>query len=140
MATDYKLRDVVEALEPIAAWRPRGLRELSRRMRWEGGWQGAGPVSYRALKRTVGGDSVRQTLRAIDGNNPPKSLRQAFKRLGFPLGGEVTRPPNGPVSLRKVARRIKAPDTVSLRFLSYNTYLLPGLQIPFGRWLDDTVG
>lgn len=140
MATQYKLKDVVAALDPIAAWRPQRLRELSRRLRWDAGWQGAGPLSYRALKRTVGGDSLRQTLRAIDSNNPPKSLRQAYERLGFPVGGGVTRLPNGPISLRKVARRIKAPDTAPLRFLSYNTYLLPGLQIPFGRWLDDAVG
>lgn len=140
MATHYKMKDVIAALDPIAAWRPKGLRELSRRLRWEAGWQGAGPLSYRALKRTVGGDSVRQTLRAIDSNNPPGSLRQAYERLGFPIGRGVTRLPNEPISLRNIARRIKAPNTVPLRFLSYNTYLLPGVQILFGRWLDDTVG
>jgi hypothetical protein len=140
MATPHNLKDVIAALDPIADWWPQGLRELSRRLRWEVGWQGAGPLSYRALKRTVGGDSLRQTLHAIDSNNPPRSLRQAYERLGFPVGGGVTRLPNGPISLRKIIRRIKAPETVALRFLSYNTYLLPGLQIPFGRWVDDAIG
>lgn len=143
MPQDYRLKQIIAALDPITDWQPKGVRELARRVRWEQGWQGwqgAGPLSYRSLKRTVGGDSLRQTLRAIDNNNPPRSLRQAFERLGFPVGGGVTRLPNGPISLRKIAKRIKAPDTVPLRFLSYNTYLLPGFQIPLGRWIDDTVG
>lgn len=140
MPQDYKLKEIVAALDPITDWQPKGMRELAKRVRWEQGWQGAGPLSYRSLKRTVGGDSLRQTLRAIDSNNPPRSLRQAYERLGFPVGGGVTRLPDGPISLRKIARRIKASDTVPLRFLSYNTYLLPGFQIPLGRWVDDTVG
>lgn len=140
MPQDYRLREIIAALDPITDWQPKGMRELARRVRWELGWQGAGPLSYRSLKRTVGGDSLQQTLRAIDSNNPPKSLRQAYERLGFPIGGGVTRLPDGSISLRKIARRIKAPDTVPLRFLSHNTYLLPGFQIPFGRWVDDTVG
>jgi len=140
MAQDYRLKEIIAALDPITDWQPKGMRELARRVRWEPGWQGVGPLSYRSLKRTVGGNSLRQTLRAIDGNNPPRSLRQAYEQLGFPVGGGVTRVPNGPISLRKIARRIKAPDTVPLRFLSYNTYLLPGFQIPLGRWIDDTVG
>jgi hypothetical protein len=140
MSQDYGMKEIVAALDPITDWQPRGMRELATRLRWEQGWQGAGPLSYRSLKRTVGGESLRQTLRAIDGNNPPGSLRQAYERLGFPVGGGVTRLPNGSISLRKIARRIKAPDVVPIRFLSYNTYLLPGFQIPLGRWIDDVMG
>ena len=140
MTQSYSLKEVRAALEPVADWQPKGMRELARRLRWEQGWQGAGPLSYRNLKRTVGGDTLRQTLRAIDNGNPPKSLRQAYERLGFPPGGGVTRLPDGPISLRSIARRIQAPETVRLKFLSYNTYLLQGLQIPLGRWIDDAVG
>ena len=140
MPQDYRLKQITAALDPIPDWQPKGMRKLAKRVRWEQGWQGAGPLSYRSLKRTVGGDSLRQTLHAIDNNDPPRSLRQAYQRLGFPVGGSVTRLPNGPISLRKIAKRIKAPDTVPLRFLSYNTYLLPGFQIPLGHWIDDTVG
>lgn len=47
---------------------------------------------------------------------------------------------NGPISLREFGRRLEGPDTVSLKFLSYNTYLLQGLQIPLGKWIDNTGG
>jgi hypothetical protein len=140
MSQDYKLQEILVALEPIADARPKGLRELARRLRWVEGWQGAGPLSYRSLKCTVGGNSLGESLRAVDAKNPPTSLQEAYEKLGFPIGNGVTRLPNSPVYLRKIARRIKAPDVVPIKFLSYNTYLLPGVQIPFGRWLDDTVG
>jgi len=140
MSEPYRLQDCISALEPIPDGRSKSLRELSRHIRWEKGWQGVGALSYRNLKHTVGGDSMSQTFRAIDGNNPPQSLRQAYDRLGFPLGGGITRLPDEPISLRQIARRTVAPDVVSLRWLSYNTYLLPGFQIPFGRWIDDSVG
>ncbi|MBS0156148.1 MAG: endonuclease/exonuclease/phosphatase family protein [Nitrospira sp.] len=48
--------------------------------------------------------------------------------------------PQRPISLRAVGHRVMGPQTVQLRFLSYNTYLLPGFDIPLGRWLDDTIG
>lgn len=140
MADSYQLRELMAALDPVAAWRPKGLRELHQRLRWEAGWQGVGPLSARALQRTVGGNSLGQTLRAVGGADPPRSLRQAYERLGYPLGGGVTRLPQESISLRRIARRLAAPGAVRLRFLSYNTYLLPGLQIPFGRWVDDAIG
>jgi hypothetical protein len=140
MSRDYSLREIIAGLDPITDGQPQGIRKTATRLRWEQGRQGAGPLSYRSLRRTVGGESMGQTLRAIDGSNPPASLRQAYDRMGFPVGGGVTRLPDGPVSLRKIARRIIDPDVVPIRFLSYNTYLLPGLQIPLGRWIDDAVG
>jgi hypothetical protein len=140
MAAPYKLSEILHALDPIPEWRPKGLREVNRRLRWERGWQGTGPLSARSLLRTVGGSTLLQAFQAIDSGNPPKSLRRAYEKLKFPLGGGVTRVPPGPVSLREIARRIQGPRGVRLRFLSYNTYLLPGGSIPFGRWIDETVG
>lgn len=139
MAQPMSVKNCISALEQIPEWRPKSVRELSRRIRWEKGWQGVGMLSYRALQQTVGGSTMRQTFRIIDANNPPTSLRQAYQRLGFPIGGGLTRITE-PISLRQITRRTVAPNVVSLRFLSYNTYLLPGLQIPFGQWIDDTVG
>ena len=114
--------------------------ELMRRIRWPSAWEGSGPFCQRALQRTLNQTSLRECCRAIDGENPPTSLREAFGRIGFPLGGGFTPRPAGEISLRSAARRVLAPDVVSLRFLSYNTYLLQGLQIPFGDWIDDAVG
>jgi len=140
MPAAYSLRKLISALDPIAEWQPQGLRDLARRIRWLDGVQGAGPLSYRMLQRTVGGNGLRQSLHAIDAADPPRSLRQAYQRLEFPLGNGITRLPLRAVSMRQAARRIHGPRVAELRFLSYNTYLLPGLQIPFGRWIDDTVG
>src|SRR6516164_10081567 len=87
MATSYSLREVIRLLEP-AQDRPelRGMRELSRRLRWQTGWQGS-------------------------------------------VGGQATQLPVGPISLREIIRRVCRSDTVTLRFLSYNTYLLAAREI-----------
>lgn len=140
MTQPYTFKESVAALEPMVESRPDGLRELSKRLRWEHGWQGAGPLSYQSLARTVGGNSLRQTLHATDSDNPPTSLRQAYERLEFPLGGGVTLLPDEPISLRRIAARIKGNDVVRLRFLTYNTYLLQGLQLPLDGWIDDALG
>lgn len=134
------LRDLRAKLEPVEEWRPESMMELMRRLRWPWGWEGSGPFCQRALQRTLNRTSLRECCRAIDGENPPASVREAYGRIGFPLGGGITPRPAGEVSLRSAARRVLAPDVVSLRFLSYNTYLLQGLQIPLGDWIDDAVG
>lgn len=48
--------------------------------------------------------------------------------------------PQRPVSFRHIAERIVGHRTERLRFLSYNTYVLPGFSPPIGRWIDDTIG
>jgi hypothetical protein len=133
-------RDLRARLEPVAGLRPESMVALMRRLRWPSAWEGSGPFCLRALQRSLDRTSLRDCCRAIDAANPPTSLRGAFGRMGFPLGGGVTTRPPGDLSLHSAARRVLAPDVVSLRFLSYNTYLLPGPQIPFGDWIDDAVG
>lgn len=140
MANSFSLRGLAAAFEQIMGSQPIGFRQASMWLRWEQGWQGAGPLSARSLQYTVGGQPLSETFRLIDGQNPPKSVRQAYARLGFPLGGGVTRLPNEPVSVGQMAKRIQSSKTVQLRFLSYNTYLLQGLQPPFGQWIDEAVG
>lgn len=138
MYQDYKLKEILKAFDPIADWQPKGMRELAKRVRWEEGWQGVGPLSCRSLMRTLDSNSLLQTLRAIDSNNPPRSLLQAFEKLGFPVGGGVTLLPNHPISLLSIAKRVNVRDDArQIRFLSYNTYLLPGLRLPLGTWIDE---
>jgi hypothetical protein len=127
-------------LEPVRDWQPESMLELMRRIRWAGGRQGSGPFCQRSLQHTLDRQTLRECCLAIDAQNPPTSLRDAFGRLGFPLGGGVTALPAGPLSLGAAARRVIGRDAVPLRFLSYNTYLLQGLQIPLGDWIDDAVG
>ena len=119
---------------------PTSMLELMRRFRWEQGWQGSGPFCQQALQHTLDRQTLRECCLAIDEGNPPRSLREAYGRLGFPSSGGVTTLPGGQFSLRDTARRVLAPDAVPLRFLSYNTYLLQGIEIPFGRWIDDEIG
>lgn len=119
---------------------PKSMLELMRHFRWERGWQGSGAFCQLALQHSLGRQTLRECFLAIDEHNPPTSLREAFGRLGFPLGGGVTALPPGQFSLRDAGRRVLAPTGVPIRFLSYNTYLLRGLEIPFGRWLDDALG
>lgn len=135
-----RLSELAALLDPIPAQRPAGMKGLARRMRWEQGHLGAGPLSLRALQRTVKVASLRGAFVAVDAVHPPTGMREAFLRIGYPLGGGVTVLPAAPLSLRGIGRRLQGQDVARLRFLSYNTYLLQGLQIPLGRWLDDTVG
>jgi hypothetical protein len=111
-----------------------------KRIRWQDGWQGAGPLSCRCLQLTVGGQTLEQMCRNIDVVNPPRSLRDAYARLSFPLGGGATLLPRRDLSLREVVARVVGRRTVRVRFLSYNTYLLPGAPIPVGQWIDDAIG
>lgn len=127
-------------LEPVGEWRSESVLETLQRIRWERGWQGSGPFCQVALQHTLNRATLRDCFMAIDQANPPKTLREAFARLGFPLGGGLTTLPAGPLSLCDAVRRVASRDVVTLRFLSYNTYLLQGLQIPLGRWIDDAVG
>lgn len=136
----FSLRDLGAALDPVEAWRPRSARALARRIRWPEGWPGFGPLSLRSLDRTVAAPALRAALGTFPAGTRPRSLRQAHEHLKFPTGGGVTGLPPGPISLRRTAERILGPDVVRLRFLSQNTYLLQGLQIPLDRWVDDAVG
>jgi hypothetical protein len=115
------------------------VRELLRRIRWVDGHQGAGPLSAQALLHTTGTGSLRAVMRAIDAAAPPRGMREAYARLGYPLGGGATTLPRAP-SVREAARRVVGPEVVPIRLLSYNTYLLPGIQLPIDRWLDDAIG
>jgi len=134
---DFRLRDLGAALEPV--WRPTRARDLIRRVRWLDGWQGDGPLSLRALDRTTGKTSFRDSLESL-GDGWPWSLRQAYESLDFPVGRGLTELPGEAVSLRRASERVLGGDVVRLRFLSQNTYLLQGLQIPLDRWIDDAVG
>ncbi len=133
----YSLQDLAAALEPV--WRPTRARALVRRVRWLDGWQGNGPLSLRALDRTTGKTTLGDSLASLDGGRP-WSLKGAYESLDFPVGRGLTELPGGAVSLRRASERVLGGDVVRLRFLSQNTYLLQGLQIPLDRWIDDAVG
>jgi hypothetical protein len=137
---EYSMVALARRLDAVGPRRAKSLRALQRRIRWEWHWQGSGPLSARCLARTTGRHDLQQAFRAIDAANPPRSLREAYERLQFPLGGGVSTMPPGGASLRGIGDRIARRDVVSMRFASYNTYLMPGVELPFGRWLDDTMG
>jgi hypothetical protein len=111
-------------------------RNLARRIRWQKGWQGTGRLSGKALARTMAVSNLRDALRKIDGSAPPPSIRDAYARLGYPLGGGVTGVPPGPVSMAQVASRVVGTAVRPIKLLSYNTYLLPGLELPIRKWID----
>jgi endonuclease/exonuclease/phosphatase family metal-dependent hydrolase len=118
---------------------PASVRELARRIRWEDGWQGCGPLSVLWLMRSHRCTELSKVFAAA-GDPPLTSVREAYQRVGFPMGGGVTQLPDGPISLRELVTRADGPESVPLRFLSYNTYLLQGVQIPLATWVDDVVG
>jgi endonuclease/exonuclease/phosphatase family protein len=134
------LTELAASADPVPSARPRTLRQLAYRIRWERGRQGTGPLGLRALLRTMGAASLRGACTAIDAANPPTGLAAAYTRIGYPIGGGTTALPPGPVSLAAINRRLGSRETVTLNCLSYNTYLLQGLQVPIGRWIDDAVG
>lgn len=140
MSQSSSLKGLAATFEKIMGSRPNGFRQASKWLRWEQGWQGAGPLSGRNLQHTLGGQSLSETFRLIDTDDSPKSIRAAYERLTFPIGGGVTRLPNAPISLSQMSKRVQSSQTVQLRFLSYNTYLLQGLQPPFGKWIDEIEG
>ena len=89
MATSRSLKEVITLLEPgHDRPQPKSLRELSRRLRWQTGWQGS-------------------------------------------VGEQATQLPGGPISFREIIRRICGDGTVTLRFLSYNSYLLAAMEIAY---------
>lgn len=71
----------------------------------------------------------------------PQTLLDVARRLRWEHHVPSNRDePQRPVSFRHIAERIAGPRTERLRFLSYNTYVLPGFSPPIGRWIDDTIG
>ena len=141
------LRDVARRLEVPDSPFLGSARALSRRIRWLDGWQGVGPLSGMTLLRTVSPGppsesfkSLSEAYKHVDGGDPPKSLREAYARLGYPLGNGLTRLPVGPVSLTEAARRVIGTQVVPIRLLSYNTFLMVAVEIPLRKWLDRAVG
>jgi hypothetical protein len=137
---DYSLTSVRASLEPVQESRPTSIKQLAHFIRWEDGWQGKGPISCRSLVRTIGGDTLRKTLSLINPGNSTESIKAAYIHLHYPMGGGVSTLPQKPISVREISRRIQTSETQLLRFLSYNTYLLQGLQIPLSKWIDDAIG
>lgn len=127
----------LDAATPIGDVR---AREFVRRIRWLDGRQGVGPLSARSLLNSTGASSLRAALRAVDPAVSQASVPEAYARLGYPLGGGVTKLPRRALSLRDATSRVNGPGTVPVRLLSYNTYLLPGIQLPIDRWIDDAIG
>lgn len=138
MSVTASLREVSVGMDAYGESPPASMLALAARFRWEDGWQGSGPLSVSWLLRSRGSTSLRGAFSAM-GDAPPTSVRAAYGRMGLP-GDAATRLPDGPVSLREMASRTHGSATVPVRFLSYNTYLLQGLQVPLDRWVDDVVG
>lgn len=130
------LRRLAEALEPGSVNHTIRLRPLLARIRWESEWQGTGPSSLRMLTR---GRTLRDTLDAILPPGAPRSFLEAQTLTGMPASGQSTQLP-AQLSLRSAAERVAGPQTAQIRLLAYNTYLLPGLVLPVGRWLDEALG
>lgn len=112
------------------------IKALAYRIRWNKGWQGVGPLSCRALLNTQNTNSLKSALQRTGSNIT--GLKQAYKHLGYPLTGGITRLPNEDISVKDINKRIQ--PSLQLKFLSYNTYLLPGVQVKFDKWLDEVVG
>ena len=130
MAAPLSLRASIEALEPDP--RRRGsVRQALRCIRWHDGVQGVGPLSTRMLTRTLGaGARVRAALPAAGLGDATTSVVAAWRSLGMPTGGGVTRQPARPLRVGEAVRRCTGAAARSIRFLSLNTYLLPGFKIP----------
>ena len=81
------------------------------------------------------------SLRSIGARMDPVasriSLQGQFRQHGWPgvRRGEL---PAGRLPLSRLARRHA--QSLQLRFLSYNTFLLPGVTIPIGRYVNDQIG
>lgn len=85
------------------------------------------------LLRTLDASSLGAACRKIDDAAPPASVREAYSRLGYPIGGGVTRLPPGAVSMRDITDRVSVRP---IRLLTYNTYLLIAVEIPLRKWID----
>lgn len=131
--------ELAALIDPSEHRRPHRLDDLARRIRWEDGWQGAGPLSVRMLLRSTGTESLRAAFAGLIAP-PVSTARDAFGQLGFPLGGGQTRLPPREVTLDEIAARITGAGGVTLRFLSYNTYLLEVLALPLDSFIDEALG
>jgi hypothetical protein len=130
------LRSIAAALGATDGSEPISAQATLAHLRWLDGWQGAGPLSARAVRDTTDSPSLRPAFASVGVD----SLKAAYAGLGFSVGGERTQLPNRQLSLREAARRTASANVVAIRLLSYNTYLLPGVTLPFDRWVDDLIG
>src|SRR5690242_10333953 len=69
--------------------------------------------------------SVREACLIMDPSYPASSIRSLYKRFRWTDHGTTT------ISVASILARLSSPSLTSHKFLSYNTFLLGGIDIPF---------
>jgi hypothetical protein len=79
--------------------------------------------------------SLRAIAGFMDPVRPAGSIQELAKMHRWPTGT-----PPRPLSLRSLTTRHHHPQKVTIKFLWYNTFLLPGFDIPAGTFVGAVVG